>query len=105
MVAAICHAWLLGYRDRETEGGGRGECAVVPVMNVKRGSMWKLRQAAWLFHHAGLDATALLFAEEVTFILFDFILFFILFWNMVDSLTFHFSMFITYFYSTRFTFL
>ncbi|KAK7265624.1 hypothetical protein RJT34_33246 [Clitoria ternatea] len=57
MVAAICHAWLMGYR----EGGG----VVVPVMNVKRGSMWKLRQAAWLFHHAGLDATALLFIDEL----------------------------------------
>ncbi|KAJ1413221.1 hypothetical protein SESBI_19766 [Sesbania bispinosa] len=38
---------------------------VVPVMNVKRGSMWKHRKAAWLFHHAGLDATALLFIDEV----------------------------------------
>ncbi|RDX70132.1 hypothetical protein CR513_50654, partial [Mucuna pruriens] len=64
MVAAICHAWLLGYRQREKEGGSEG-VVVVPVMNVKRGSMWKLRQAAWLFHHAGLDATALLFTDEV----------------------------------------
>jgi len=61
MVAAICHAWVLDYRQREKEGG----VVVVPVMNVKRGSMWKLKQAAWLFHHAGLDATALLFIDEV----------------------------------------
>lgn len=60
MVAAICHAWLLGYRERENEGA-----VVVPVMNVKRGNMWKLKQAAWLFHHAGLDATSLLFTDEV----------------------------------------
>ncbi|KAJ1391898.1 DHH phosphoesterase superfamily [Sesbania bispinosa] len=63
MVAAICHAWLLGYRQREN--GSEDVAVVVPVMNVKRGSMWKLRQAAWLFHHAGLDATALLFTDEV----------------------------------------
>ncbi|XP_020211011.2 uncharacterized protein LOC109795862 [Cajanus cajan] len=61
MVAAICHAWLLGYRQREKEGGS----VVVPVMNVKRASMWKLMQAAWLFHHSGLDSTALLFTDEV----------------------------------------
>ncbi|BAT76024.1 hypothetical protein VIGAN_01397700 [Vigna angularis var. angularis] len=61
MVAAICHAWLLDYRQKEKEGG----MVVVPVMNVKRGSMWKLKQAAWLFHHAGLDATSLLFIDEV----------------------------------------
>ncbi|XP_057729728.1 uncharacterized protein LOC130945077 [Arachis stenosperma] len=60
MVAAICHAWLLGYRERE-----KGSGVVVPVMNVKRSSMLKLRQAAWLFHHSGLDASALLFADEV----------------------------------------
>ncbi|TKY55268.1 hypothetical protein E2542_SST19682 [Spatholobus suberectus] len=64
LVAAICHAWLLGYRQREKECGSE-RVVVVPVMNVKRGSMWKLRQAAWLFHHAGLDATALLFTDEV----------------------------------------
>lgn len=63
MVAAICYAWLLGYRQRES-GDGR-EYVVAPVMSVKRGTMWKLRQAAWLFYHAGLDATSLLFADEV----------------------------------------
>jgi len=63
MVAAICHAWVLDYRQREKEGG----VVVAPVMNVKRGSMWKLKQAAWLFHHAGLDATSLLFTDEVPF--------------------------------------
>ncbi|KAG5043041.1 hypothetical protein JHK87_006956 [Glycine soja] len=64
MVAAICHAWLLGYRQKENEGGS--ERAVVgPVMNVMRSSMWKLKQAAWLFHHAALDANALLFTNEM----------------------------------------
>lgn len=66
MVAAICHAWLLAYRQRENDGGTGDGVVVVPVMNVKRGSMLKLRQAAWLFHHAGVDATALLFSDEVT---------------------------------------
>ncbi|KAG5028134.1 hypothetical protein JHK87_011648 [Glycine soja] len=64
MVAAICHAWLLGYRQKENDGGSE-RVVVVPVMNVKRGSMWKLKQAAWLFHHAGLDANSLLFIDEV----------------------------------------
>ncbi|WJX94401.1 hypothetical protein P8452_75821 [Trifolium repens] len=66
MVAAICHAWLLGYRQRENgDEGGNERTVVVPVMNVKRGDMCKLKQAAWLFHHAGLDATSLLFTDEV----------------------------------------
>ncbi|XP_054805667.1 uncharacterized protein LOC129308531 [Prosopis cineraria] len=63
MVAAICYAWLLWYRQREKDDGG--DNVVVPVMNVRRSSMWKLRQAAWLFFHAGLDATSLIFANEV----------------------------------------
>ncbi|CAL1390582.1 unnamed protein product [Linum trigynum] len=71
MVAAICHAWLMENRARKSkeDGGGDGETpfVVVPVMNVRRGRMWKQRQAAWLFHHVGLDAKSLLFAEEVDF--------------------------------------
>lgn len=62
MVAAISYAWLLGYRQGESD---HGKHVVVPVMNVKRGSMWKLRQASWLFYHAGLDPTSLLFVDEV----------------------------------------
>ncbi|CAI8609848.1 unnamed protein product [Vicia faba] len=65
MVAAICHAWLLGYRNRENDDGGKDRIVVVPVMNVKRGAMCNLKQAAWLFHHAALDATSLLFIDEV----------------------------------------
>lgn len=69
MVAAICYAWLLENRMRvDKEGRGRkvtnGEL-VVPMMNMKRGKMWKQRQAAWLFHHVGVDASALLFSDEV----------------------------------------
>lgn len=69
MVAAICYAWLLETRmradmeEREQEGND-GEI-VVPVMNIRRGKMWKQKQAAWLFHHVGIDATALLFSDEV----------------------------------------
>lgn len=69
MVAAICYAWLLETRmradveDREQEGND-GEI-VVPVMNIRRGKMWKQKQAAWLFHHVGIDASALLFSDEV----------------------------------------
>ncbi|KAK8686279.1 hypothetical protein V6N13_125306 [Hibiscus sabdariffa] len=61
MVAAICYAWLLDKRDKKSKGGS----IIVPVMNVRRERMWKLRQAAWLFHHLGLDASSLLFADEV----------------------------------------
>lgn len=66
MVAAICYAWLLENRIRNGKEGIGGEgSVVVPVMNARRGKMWKQRQAAWLFHHVGVDATVLLFAEEV----------------------------------------
>ncbi|CAK9137535.1 unnamed protein product [Ilex paraguariensis] len=64
MVAAICYAWLLENRVRNNEGG-EGDESVVPVMNMRRGKMWKQRQAAWLFLHVGVDATALLFSDEV----------------------------------------
>ncbi|KAI9087578.1 hypothetical protein K1719_030448 [Acacia pycnantha] len=63
MVAAICYAWLLCYRQRESGDGL--EDAVVPVMNVERCAMWNLKQAAWLFDHAGLDPASLLFTDEV----------------------------------------
>ncbi|KAM1737067.1 hypothetical protein ACFX12_015345 [Malus domestica] len=69
MVAAVCYAWLLENRvKKESKSKGNGEeeeYVVVPVMNVKRGRMWKQRETAWLFHHVGLDATSLLFADEV----------------------------------------
>lgn len=64
MVAAICYAWLLENRVRKHKGGDEN-CIVVPVMNVRRAKMWKHLQTAWLFHHVGLDATSLLFADEV----------------------------------------
>ncbi|XWS37193.1 hypothetical protein CRYUN_Cryun19dG0022000 [Craigia yunnanensis] len=66
MVAAICYAWLLENRARKSKGEGDEDGSiVVPVMNVRREKMWKQRQVAWLFHHVGLDATSLLFADEV----------------------------------------
>ncbi|XVF08824.1 hypothetical protein REPUB_Repub07fG0036800 [Reevesia pubescens] len=66
MVAAICYARLLENRAKKSKGEGDEDgCILVPVMNVRRERMWKQRQAAWLFHHVGLDATSLLFADEV----------------------------------------
>ncbi|KAK6148301.1 hypothetical protein DH2020_019213 [Rehmannia glutinosa] len=69
MVAATCYAWLLENKMRANKKEGvRNENNsefVVPVMNIRRGKMWKQRQAAWLFHHVGLDDTSLLFANEV----------------------------------------
>lgn len=63
MVAATCYAWLL---ENKTKGNKKDSEFVVPVMNIRRGKMWKQRQAAWLFHNVGLDATSLLFANEVS---------------------------------------
>ncbi|KAK2997825.1 hypothetical protein RJ639_025552 [Escallonia herrerae] len=68
MVAAICYAWLLENRMRNSKDGVEEDgrmVVVVPVLNVRRGKMWKQRQAAWLFHHVGVDASALLFSDEV----------------------------------------
>ncbi|KAM7483145.1 hypothetical protein LguiB_007728 [Lonicera macranthoides] len=66
MVAAICYAWLLENRRRNNrDGGGQSEVVILPVMNVRRREMWKQRQAAWLFHHAGVDASTLVFSDEM----------------------------------------
>ena len=70
MVAAICYAWLLENKvkkESKAKGGDGGKYVYVPVMNVKKETMWKQRQAAWLFYHVGLDVTSLLFANEVLF--------------------------------------
>ncbi|KAG7951887.1 hypothetical protein I3843_12G031500 [Carya illinoinensis] len=67
MVVAICYAWLLVNRRSKNKDKGEGDgegFVVVPVMNMSRESMWKQKQAAWLFYHVGVDATSLLFADE-----------------------------------------
>ncbi|XP_020537460.1 uncharacterized protein LOC105640295 [Jatropha curcas] len=67
MIAAICYAWLLenSFMKNKRESDSRDGFVVVPVMNVRRGKMWKQRQAAWIFQHVGLDTISLLFADEV----------------------------------------
>ncbi|KAL5724918.1 hypothetical protein ACHQM5_008122 [Ranunculus cassubicifolius] len=66
MVSAICYAWLLESRLKENKEGGAGSSAVVvPVMNMRRGRMWRQKQVAWLLYHVGIDATSLLFSDEV----------------------------------------
>lgn len=57
IVAAICYAWMLS-------NNGDGQAAV-PVVNMRRSRMARCRQAAWLLYHVGVDASALLFADEV----------------------------------------
>ncbi|KAL6318524.1 hypothetical protein AAG906_000602 [Vitis piasezkii] len=60
-ISAKAKILLSGPSNKDDEE----ECVVVPVMNVKRGNMWKLLRAAWLFHHISIDATSLLFSDEV----------------------------------------
>ncbi|CAL4959849.1 unnamed protein product [Urochloa decumbens] len=57
IVAAICYAWMMS-----SKGDGQ---AAVPVVNMRRSRMERCRQAAWLLYHVGVDASALLFADEV----------------------------------------
>ncbi|KAK8961133.1 hypothetical protein KSP40_PGU021231 [Platanthera guangdongensis] len=66
MVAAICYAWLL-ENTREKEKKWVKEEVVVPVINMRREMMWEHRQAAWIFHHIGIDASALMFSDELDF--------------------------------------
>uniref|UniRef100_A0A453QLG2 Uncharacterized protein n=1 Tax=Aegilops tauschii subsp. strangulata TaxID=200361 RepID=A0A453QLG2_AEGTS len=46
-------------------GKADGQAAAVPVVNMRRSRMAGCRQAAWLLYHVGVDASALLFADEV----------------------------------------
>jgi len=57
IVAALCYAWMLS-----SKGDGQ---AAVPVVNMRRSRMARCRQAAWLLYHVGIDASVLLFADEV----------------------------------------
>ncbi|XP_022954466.1 uncharacterized protein LOC111456732 [Cucurbita moschata] len=65
MVAAVCYAWLLENKMKQSNAESGRECLVVPVMNMQRGNMWNQRQVAWLFYHLGLDASSILFTDEV----------------------------------------
>lgn len=51
----------------------------VPVISMKRERMWKHKQAAWLLYHVGVDASSLLFSDEVSSSQIEFSLFFSLF--------------------------
>ncbi|KVH98921.1 hypothetical protein Ccrd_022811, partial [Cynara cardunculus var. scolymus] len=71
MVAAICYAWLVDTRMRikrngVVDGDGSTMELVVPVLNVRRGKMWKQRQAAWLFHHAGIELEILMMNKQLS---------------------------------------
>ena len=60
-MAAICYAWVLSIKADGRAG------AAVPVVNMQRSRMARCRQAAWLLYHVGVDASALLFADEVSY--------------------------------------
>ncbi|XP_020585887.1 uncharacterized protein LOC110028395 [Phalaenopsis equestris] len=64
MVAAICYSWLL-ENMRERDKTRIKDEVVVPVINMRRARMWEHKQAAWLFHHIGIDASALIFSDEL----------------------------------------
>lgn len=66
MVAAICYAWLL-ENTWVKEKSRMKEEVVVPVINMRREMMWEHQEAAWLFHHIGIDASALMFSDELDF--------------------------------------
>ncbi|KAK9090300.1 hypothetical protein Sjap_023477 [Stephania japonica] len=66
MVAAICYAWLLDRRIKDNKEDRMDGAVVIPVMNMRRGRMWKQKQVAWLFHNIGVDANSLLFTDEAS---------------------------------------
>uniref|UniRef100_A0A7I4A6L1 Uncharacterized protein n=1 Tax=Physcomitrium patens TaxID=3218 RepID=A0A7I4A6L1_PHYPA len=62
MVSAMCYAWFLENTVPKVTGA---TWHAVPVIDIPRHQMHKHKDAAWLFDACGIDAAALLFADEI----------------------------------------
>lgn len=62
MVTAMCYAWFLENTVPKVTGE---TWHAIPVIDIPRHQMHKHKDAAWLFDACGIDAGALLFADEV----------------------------------------
>lgn len=61
-MSAMCYAWFLENTVPKVTGA---TWHAVPVIDIPRHQMHKHKDAAWLFDACGIDAAALLFADEV----------------------------------------
>ncbi len=58
-------AWLMENNTSPPHVRAAENWHLVPVVNIARQSMHNHKDAAWLFDACGVDAHALLFADEV----------------------------------------
>jgi hypothetical protein len=65
MVSALLMAWLMENNASPPHVRAAENWHLVPVVNIARQSMHNHKDAAWLFDACGVDAHALLFADEV----------------------------------------
>ncbi|CAM6058744.1 unnamed protein product [Sphagnum tenellum] len=65
MVSALLMAWLMENNASPPPVRAAENWHLVPVVNIARQSMHNHKDAAWLFDACGVDAHALLFADEV----------------------------------------
>lgn len=65
MVSALLMAWLMENNTSPPPVRAAENWHLVPVVNIARQSMHNHKDAAWLFDACGVDAHALLFADEV----------------------------------------
>lgn len=62
MVSTLCTAWLL---ENTMASATAAKWHPVPVMNIRQKEMWEHRDTAWLFHVCGIEASAVLFVDEI----------------------------------------
>jgi hypothetical protein len=65
MVSALLMAWLMENNASSPPVRAAENWHLVPVVNIARQGMHNHKDAAWLFDACGVDAHALLFADEV----------------------------------------
>ncbi|CAM6010025.1 unnamed protein product [Sphagnum balticum] len=71
MVSALLMAWLMENNTSPPHVRAAENWHLVPVVNIARQSMHNHKDAAWLFDACGVDAHALVFADELAGILLD----------------------------------